>query len=316
MEHGYHLPVLQRESRDFLLVRQDGIYLDATLGGAGHSKFFLSHLSESAFLIGLDADRDAINSANEQLSGYSNVLLRQIFYDQLDIVLFEADIKKISGAFFDLGVSSHQLDAAHRGFSFQQNAPLDMRMDQRQPRSAREILHQESEERLGTIIREFGEERHWRAITRDLVIARDNGLLETTSDLANVVGAIVGKKHLAKSLARVFQAIRIAVNNELQRLSTALEKAFGALEPGGRLVVISYHSLEDRIVKNFMREKQQDCSCPREFPMCICDKEKEGTILTRKPVLPESQEIEKNPRARSAKLRTLEKVLDRAEKNG
>lgn len=308
MEHGYHIPVLQRESAKYLLVSPDGVYLDATLGGAGHSKFFLNQLSPKAFLVGLDADRDALETAREKLGQYPNILLRQIYYDQLDIVLFEADIDLISGAFFDLGVSSFQLDAAHRGFSFQQDAPLDMRMDQGQSLSAREILHHESEERLGTIIREFGEERHWRAIARDLIVAREAGHLETTSDLAAVVSAIIGKKHLSKSLARVFQAIRIAVNNELERLSSALEKSFKALMPGGRLVVISYHSLEDRIVKNFMREKQQDCVCPPEFPTCICQKEKEGIILTRKPVLPREEEVDSNPRARSAKLRALEKL--------
>ncbi len=309
MDGDYHQPVLLKEGAGYLLTSEDGVYVDCTLGGAGHSEYFLSRLSPQAFLVGVDADRDAIEFARQRLSGYENVYLRHVFYDQLEIVLFEIDRLPANGVFYDLGVSSWQLDVATRGFSFQQSAELDMRMDQGQSKSALVVLNDYPQERIAELIRDFGEERHWRAIAREIVARRTSAGMKTTADLVAAIEIVVGRRFLNKSCARVFQAIRIEVNDELERLKRSLEAASQVLAEGGRLVVISYHSLEDRIVKNFMRDKQRECICPPGLPQCMCDKVAELKIITRKPVKPEAEEVAANPRARSARMRVAEKIV-------
>ena len=309
MKYEFHQPVMEREAVEFLITRRDGIYVDCTLGGGGHSVLFLENTLPDAFLVGVDADADAIKQASQKLKQFQNTYLRNAFYDQLEVILFEAGKYPVDGVFYDLGISSFQIDEKQRGFTFQEDAPLDMRFDQKQKKSAKEVLNTYSQEALEQIIKEYGEERHWRAMAREVVSERDLAPLGSTRDLVRIVKSVVGERFLNKSLARVFQAIRIEVNQELRRLQNSLEAAYKMLKKGGRLVVISYHSLEDRIVKTFIREKSRSCVCPPEFPACVCDKVQELMPVTRKPVTPSRNEIENNSRARSAKLRAAEKVV-------
>ncbi len=310
MGYGFHEPVLGAEVTEVLIGDRNGIYVDCTLGGGGHSLLILQQLSPAGFLVGLDADQEAIEYANRVLSDFPNKYLRQIYYDQIDVVLYEIDKLPVDGVLFDLGISSWQIDVGSRGFSYQNAGPLDMRMDQRQKVSAATVLNTYPREELERIFREYGEERHWRAIAREVVNFRAKQHLETTDDLVEIVRSVVGTRFLNKSLSRIFQAVRIEVNQELERLQTALEKAFTVLKKGGRIAVISYHSLEDRIVKRFFKEKQQNCVCPPELPQCVCGKVSELKMVSRKPILPTAEEIKRNPRARSAKLRVAEKITE------
>lgn len=310
MKYDFHQPVMEQEAVENLITRRDGIYVDCTLGGGGHSVLFLQNTMPEAFVVGIDADADAIEQASRKLQTFPNTLFRNVFYDQLELVLFEAEKYPVDGVFYDLGISSYQIDTASRGFAFQSDAPLDMRFDQQQKRTAAQVLNECTQDEIGRIVREYGEERHWRAIARDVVAARKVSEIKTTRDLVNVIRPIAGERFLNKTLARVFQAIRIEVNQELRRLADSLEAAFRMLNKGGRLVVISYHSLEDRIVKSFIREKSIRCICPPELPACVCDKVQELKPIRRKPVLPSEEEIARNSRARSAKMRTAEKVVD------
>ncbi len=309
MEQGFHQPVLGGEVVKYLVTDPAGVYVDCTVGGGGHAVGILERLSSAGFLVGLDADAEALAFARERLSGFSNFALRQIFYDQLDIVLHELGRVPVTGVLYDLGVSSFQIDVDRRGFSYQSEGPLDMRMDQRQKLTAEQVLNSYSQTDLEKIIREYGEERHWRAIAQEIVRRRSTESLKKTKDLVEIVRTIVGERFLTKSLARVFQAVRIEVNQELTRLSQSLQRAYQILQQGGRLVVISYHSLEDRIVKNFMKEKELDCLCPPELPMCVCDKQQEMRVLTRKPLMAGRREVQVNPRSRSARMRVAEKVV-------
>jgi 16S rRNA (cytosine1402-N4)-methyltransferase len=310
MGYGFHEPVLGAEVVDVLIGDRNGIYVDCTLGGGGHSLLILQQLSSSGFLVGLDADQEAIDYASRNLAAFPNKYLRQIYYDQIDVVLYEIDKLPVDGVLFDLGISSWQIDVGSRGFSYQNSGPLDMRMDQRQEISAEAILNTYSREELGRIFREYGEERHWRAIAREVINFRAKQKLKSTDDLVVIVRSVVGERFLNKSLSRIFQAVRIEVNRELDRLHLALEKAFAVLKKGGRIAVISYHSLEDRIVKGFFKEKQQSCICPPELPQCVCGKMSELKMVSRKPILPSVEEIKRNPRARSAKLRVAEKITE------
>lgn len=309
MEKGFHQPALAKLAIEYLVHNQEGVYVDCTLGGGGHGYAILERTSPRAFLIGIDADPEAIEYAAQRLSRFSNKYLQQAFFDQLEVVLHEAGKHPVDGVLYDLGISSFQVDEERRGFSYQSEGPLDMRFDPRQKVSAAVVLNGYSQEDLGRIIREFGEERHWRAIAREISRRRETAEFRTAGDLAAIVRSVVGERFLNKSLARVFQAIRIEVNRELERLRASLEAAFQVLKQGGRLVVISYHSLEDRIVKEFFREKYQSCVCPPELPACVCNKVRELEILTRRPLSPDEEEIRANPRARSAKLRAAEKIV-------
>lgn len=309
MENGFHQPVLKEQAVEYLIKSKDGVYVDCTLGGGGHSGYILQNTSPDALLVGIDADPDALEYASKRLDRFPNKFLRPAFFDQLEIVLYEAGRYPVDGVLYDLGISSHQVDEDRRGFSFQAEGPLDMRFDRRQTISAASVLNAYSQNDIERIIREYGEERHWRAISREIVKRREIAPFQTTTELSEIVRSIVGERFLNKSLARVFQALRIEVNQELRRLQDSLETAFRFLKQGGRLVVISYHSLEDRIVKDFFREKNLSCVCPPDLPTCVCDKVQEVEILTRRPVVPGEDEIRMNPRSRSAKLRAARKIV-------
>ncbi len=303
----FHQPVLVQEVLRYLVTRRDGIYVDCTVGGAGHSRHILEALLPEGFLIGLDADAEALQEAARVLADFSNKVLRQAFFDQLDVVLYELGRYPVDGVFYDLGISSFQVDVERRGFSFQKEAPLDMRFSATQQKTAAEVVNTYPREALERILREYGEERRWRRIAGEIVRKRAVAPIQTTTELAEIVRAVAREPHVTKTLARVFQAIRIEVNQELDRLKTSLEKAFRFLRPGGRLVVISYHSLEDRLVKAFFRHKAQECVCPPGLPTCVCGKQAEMSILTRKVVVPLPEEVAANSRARSARLRAAEK---------
>ena len=306
-----HKPVLLRECLEGLAIRPEGVYVDGTLGRAGHALEIVKRLTTGR-LIGLDRDAAAIAAARERLGDYGDrvTLVRSNFSD-LEQVLRELDIPRVDGMLFDLGVSSPQLDEPARGFSYMHDAPLDMRMDTSAPLTAREVVNTWGEEELRRILYDYGEERYAPRIARSIVRRREQRPIETTLELVDCIKgamppqALREKQHPAK---RSFQAIRIAVNGELDALPPMLEAAAHCLRPGGRLAVITFHSLEDRIVKQKLRELATGCTCPPEFPVCVCGKKPRMTLLTRKPITPSSEELSENPRARSAKLRLAERT--------
>ena len=284
-----HTSVLLHETIDNLNIRPDGIYVDGTLGGAGHSSEIVKRLNENGRLIGIDQDEDAIAAASERLKDYSGILL-------------------------DLGVSSFQLDTPERGFTYrEEDAPLDMRMDQRQTLTAKDIVNDYSESELYRIIRDYGEDRFAKNIAKHIVAARAKKPIETTGELTAIIRASIPMKvqstggHPAK---RTFQAIRIELNRELEVLSDTLDEMIDLLEEDGRICIITFHSLEDRIVKNIFRKNENPCTCPKEFPVCVCGKKPKGKVITRKPILPTKSEMEENPRAKSAKLRVFERHIN------
>ncbi|RMG63338.1 MAG: 16S rRNA (cytosine(1402)-N(4))-methyltransferase RsmH [Calditrichaeota bacterium] len=305
----FHQPVLVQEVLRYLITRRDGVYLDCTVGGGGHSRYILEALLPEGFLIGLDADVEALQEAGRVLADFPNKLLRQAFSDQLDVVLYETGRYPLDGVLYDLGLSSFQVDVERRGFSFQKEAPLDMRFNPAQKKTAADVVNSYPQAELERILREYGEERLWRRIAAEIVRKRAVAPIQTTTELAEIVRGVAREPYVTKTLARVFQAIRIEVNRELERLKTSLEKAFHFLRQGGRIVVISYHSLEDRVVKEFFRYKAQACVCPPELPACVCGKQAEMKLLTRKVVKPGANEVAANPRARSARLRAAEKIV-------
>ena len=305
-----HKSVLLDECIEMLNIRSDGVYVDGTLGRAGHSREIARRLATGRLLC-IDQDMAAIRAAEERLAPWrERVTLVHGNFSQLGDILQEAGISGADGMLFDLGVSSPQLDDASRGFSYMQDAPLDMRMDDAAPLTAREIINTWSYEELRRVLYDYGEERYAPAIARAIVRARETAPVETTFALVDIVrramppAALREKQHPAK---RTFQAIRIAVNGELDVLPPMLRAAAEALNPGGRLAVITFHSLEDRIVKRAMQDMARGCTCPPEFPVCVCRKKPKLKLLTRKPVTPGAAELQENPRARSAKLRGAEK---------
>ena len=313
MEKDYgHKPVLLDECLDALAIRPDGIYLDGTLGRAGHSLEILRRLTTGR-LIGIDRDMTAIEAAKERLSEFSDrVTLVHSNFSELGSVLETLDlVGQVDGMLFDLGVSSPQLDEAHRGFSYMQDAPLDMRMDASAALDAHEVVNTWSGDELKRILRDYGEERYAPQIARAIVRAREQQPIETTLELVDIIrsampaAALREKQHPAK---RSFQAIRIAVNGELDALPPMLEAASRGLRPGGRLAVITFHSLEDRIVKQTMRELATGCTCPPEFPVCVCGNKPKVTLVSRKPIVSGEAELNENPRARSAKLRVAQRT--------
>ena len=312
----HHLPVLLNECLDGLAIRPGGAYLDCTLGGAGHSSEILKRLGEGGLLVGIDRDADAIEAASARLSAVDSparfVALRGNFHDAPALLASAGIDRALDGILIDLGVSSHQLDVRERGFSYHDDAPLDMRMDREQALSAREIVNQWSEDDLNRILRDFGEEKWARQIARVICDRRKEAPVETTSQLVAIIDAAIPKKfrqgdgsHPAR---RTFQALRIAVNDELTPLEPALRALAGLLIPGGRLCVITFHSLEDRIVKNTFRNMADPCTCPKSFPVCVCGKKPVVKPITRKPVTASAEELERNPRSRSASLRIVEKL--------
>ena len=308
----FHETVLLSESVDWLNVKPDGVYVDGTLGGAGHSSLIASKLGNNGRLIGIDRDETALVAACERLKPFENkVTLVHSNYRELGSILAGLGIEKIDGMLLDLGVSSPQLDETERGFSYMTDAPLDMRMDRTSPLSARDVVNGWSESEIKRILFEYGEERYAPRIAQSIVREREKKPIETTLELVEVIrsampgAALREKQHPAK---RSFQAIRIAVNDELGSLSSLLDCVVPYLAPGGRLAIISFHSLEDRIVKNAMLSRERGCTCPPSFPVCVCGFKQTLRVLTKKPVTPSEEELARNPRARSAKLRAAERV--------
>lgn len=307
-----HKSVLLQECIDALNIRPDGIYLDGTLGGAGHSSQIARRLTEGGRLIGVDRDRTALAAAKERLAPYAGrVTLVHSNFAEIDAILDSLGIPAVDGMLFDLGVSSPQLDDASRGFSYMADAPLDMRMDKDDVLTAGEVVNTWPQGELRRILYDYGEERYAPQIAAAICRAREKAPVETTLELVDIIRsampaqALREKQHPAK---RSFQAIRIAVNDELGAVSRMMQAAVGRLNPGGRLAVITFHSLEDRIVKSEMQQAARGCTCPPEFPVCVCGKKPLVKLVTRKPIVSGPAELEENPRARSAKLRVAEKL--------
>lgn len=306
-----HVSVLLDECLEGLNIKSDGIYVDCTLGGAGHSSEILKRLSKDGLLIGIDQDKDALKAAKEKLSSYVNVRYVHNNFYNIDSILDELGIEKVDGILMDLGVSSYQLDEAERGFSYMKDAPLDMRMNKDNEFSAYNIVNEYSEEELFRIIKDYGEERFSKRIAQFIVDRRKNHPIETTLELVDVIKAAIPAKarregpHPAK---RTFQAIRIEVNKELEILNKAIEDGIKRLNSKGRMAIITFHSLEDRIVKLKFKELSDPCTCPKEFPICVCGKKPEIKLITRKVIEPSKDELEDNPRSRSAKLRIAERI--------
>lgn len=306
----YHEPVLKEEVIQYLLNDKNGIYLDGTLGGGGHSEIILNNLTKAGILIGLDMDNDAQKFATKRLNKWTDqlVIAKKNFRD-FDLVLQEKGIPKLNGILLDLGVSSYQIDTPEKGFSFSRDGALDMRMDETGGTAAVDLINTAPLSELIRIFREYGEERHASRIARVIVAERQSNPVNTTFGLTKLIHRVSAPQHRVKTLARIFQALRIAVNDELQNLRTCLQKSTSYLKQGGRIVVISYHSLEDRIVKNFFKNESSKCACPPEFPICICNKKDTLKILTKRPVTASAAEINLNARSRSAKLRAAEFIL-------
>ncbi|MDR3595796.1 16S rRNA (cytosine(1402)-N(4))-methyltransferase RsmH [Clostridium sp.] len=306
-----HVSVLLNECIEALSIKENGIYVDCTLGGAGHSSHIVKYLSKDGMLIGIDQDKDALSAAKERLKDYKNVKYVHNNFYNIDSILNELEIEKVDGILMDLGVSSYQLDEASRGFSYMQDAPLDMRMNRENDFSAYDIVNNYAEEDLYKIIKDYGEERFAKRIANFIVSKRAEKPIETTFELVDIIKAAIPAKmrrdgpHPAK---RTFQAIRIEVNSELKILNRAIEDGVNKLNKGGRMAIITFHSLEDRIVKLKFRELENPCTCPKEFPMCICGKTSTVKNISKKGIIPTKEEIEENPRSRSAKVRVIEKL--------
>lgn len=308
-----HQPVLLQETIENLKIKPEGIYVDGTIGGAGHAVEVCKRLSGSGRLIGIDQDADAIEAARSRLIQYKErVTILRGNYCNLTEMLKQEGIQSVDGILLDLGVSSHQLDDAERGFTYREDVPLDMRMDRRQALSAREVVNDYDEKELYRIIRDCGEERYAKNIARHICRARQEQPIATTGQLTEIIRASIPVKaraaggHPAK---RTFQAIRIEVNRELEVLQDSLEGMIDFLNDGGRICVITFHSLEDRIVKNIFRKAENPCTCPPDFPVCVCGKKPKGIIVTRKPVVPSEEEMKTNTRSKSSKLRVFERRL-------
>lgn len=307
-----HKSVLLDETIESLNIKPDGIYVDGTLGGGGHAYEVCRRLGEGGRLIGIDQDADAIAAASERLKEFGDkVTIVRSNYKNIEAVLRELGIKEVDGIYLDLGVSSYQLDTVDRGFTYREdNAPLDMRMDQRNTETAKDIVNNYTESELFHIIRDYGEDRFAKNIAKHIVRARQEKEIETTGELIEIIKAAIPAKvratggHPAK---RTFQAIRIELNKELEVLENSIDTMTDLLAPGGRLSIITFHSLEDRIVKNRFRTNENPCTCPPGFPVCMCGKKSRGRVVTRKPILPSEEELSENKRSKSAKLRVFEK---------
>jgi 16S rRNA (cytosine1402-N4)-methyltransferase len=307
-----HKSVLLDETIESLAIKPDGIYVDGTLGGGGHAFEVCSRLSEKGRFIGIDQDEAAIKAATERLQKFSEkVTIVRDNYSNMKQVLHNLEIDKVDGIVLDLGVSSYQLDTADRGFSYMADAPLDMRMDQRQELTAKDIVNHYSEMQLYYIIKDFGEDKFAKNIAKHIVRARAEKEIETTGELSEIIKAAIPMKlrvvggHPAK---KTFQAIRIELNKELEVLKNSLDDMIDSLNSEGRISVITFHSLEDRIVKNIFRKNENPCTCPSDFPVCVCGKKSKGKVITRKPILPGNEEIEENKRSKSSKLRVFERI--------
>lgn len=306
-----HTSVLLEETVDGLAVKPDGIYVDATLGGGGHAYEVCSRLGKQGRFIGIDQDAAAIEAASARLSDFGEqVTIIRSNYCEMKSKLHEIGIDKVDGIVIDLGVSSYQLDTADRGFSYRADAPLDMRMDQRQQMTAKDIINTYSEADLYRVIRDYGEDKFAKNIAKHIVMEREKAAIETTGQLNEIIRRAIPMKfqktggHPSK---RTFQAIRIELNRELEVLRDSLDEMIDMLNPGGRISIITFHSLEDRIVKSAFRKNENPCICPSHFPVCVCGNVSKGKVITRKPILPGEEELEHNSRSKSAKLRVFER---------
>ena len=305
-----HKSVLLNETIDGLNIKPDGIYVDGTLGGGGHAYEVCRRLGEKGSIVGIDQDAAAIEAASARLKDFGEkVTIVRSNYCDMKSKLHELGIDKVDGIVLDLGVSSYQLDTAERGFSYREDAPLDMRMDTRQKMTARDIVNDYTEADLYRVIRDYGEDKFAQNIAKHIVQARAVKPVETTAELSEIIRASIPMKFQKKSghpAKRTFQAIRIELNRELDVLRDSLDDMIDLLNPGGRLCIITFHSLEDRIVKSAFRKNENPCTCPPDFPVCVCGKKSKGSIITKKPILPSEEELEYNSRSKSAKLRIFE----------
>ncbi|MDE7319258.1 MAG: 16S rRNA (cytosine(1402)-N(4))-methyltransferase RsmH [Lachnospiraceae bacterium] len=307
-----HYSVMLQKTVDELCVRPGGVYVDGTLGGGGHAYEICKRLKGAGHFYGIDQDEAAIRAAGERLSGFGSlVTVIRSNYCRMKEELNALGVERADGILLDLGVSSYQLDEAERGFTYRENVPLDMRMDQRQEKTARDIVNDYSEAQLYRMIRDYGEDKFAKNIAKHIVQVRGKRPIETTGELVEVIKAAIPMKirmqkgHPAK---QTFQAIRIELNQELEVLKDSLDELIGFLKPGGRLCIITFHSLEDRIVKNAFRENENPCICPSHFPVCVCGKVSKGRVITKKPMIPTDEELEENSRSKSAKLRVFERI--------
>ena len=307
-----HKSVLLEETINGLNIRPDGTYVDGTLGGGGHAYEIARRLSDKGSIIGIDQDAAAIEAAGIRLKDFGEkVTIVRSNYCEMKSRLHESGIDKVDGIILDLGVSSYQLDTAERGFSYREDAPLDMRMDTRQTMTARDIVNDYSEMELYRVIRDYGEDKFAKNIAKHIVAARGRAAIETTGQLTQIIRESIPMKYQKMSghpAKRTFQAIRIELNRELDVLRDSLDDMIDLLKPGGRLCIITFHSLEDRIVKSAFRKNENPCTCPPDFPVCVCGKVSKGKVITKKPILPSKEEQEYNSRSKSAKLRIFERA--------
>ena len=305
-----HKPVLLNECIEGLNIKKDGIYVDGTLGGAGHSKEILNHLSNTGLLIGIDQDLEALDAAKKNLSSFNNVVYIHDNHDNIDKILQKLEIQKVDGILLDLGVSSYQLDEKSRGFSYMEDAKLDMRMDRTKKLTAEEVVNSYTEEELAKIFFEYGEEKYSKNIAKNICMARKNKKITTTKELVKIIEESIpqSKQNNGHPAKRTFQAIRIEVNDELRPLHGTILKSINCLKPEGRLAVITFHSLEDRIVKNAYIEAVGKCTCPPDLPYCVCGNVSLGKIVNKKPIVANEEEQKSNSRSRSAKLRIFERI--------
>ena len=309
--NDYHIPVLYYETLDNLVINPDGIYIDCTLGGGSHSEGILERLSDKGLLISIDQDTNAIEYSKKRLEKFGSKW--KVFkgnFENIDTIAYMAGIDKVDGILMDIGVSSKQLDDPDRGFSYRYDVKLDMRMNTEQKISAYDVVNTYSEEQLSKIIFEYGEERHARKIAKLIVEERKSSPIEKTSDLITLIKRTYPERASKHPAKKTFQAIRIEVNRELEVLENAMSKAVDLLKIGGRLAIITFHSLEDRIVKNKFKDLATACKCPKDIPICVCGGVKKFEIITKKPIIPIDDELKNNNRAHSSKLRILERILD------
>lgn len=307
-----HVSVLLKETIEQLNIRPDGIYVDGTLGGGGHAYEVCKRLSDKGRFIGIDQDADAILAAGERLKEFGDrVTIVRSNYCNMRMELQKLGIDRVDGILLDLGVSSYQLDTAVRGFTYREDAPLDMRMDQRQNKTARDIVNGYSEAELYRVIRDYGEDKFAKNIAKHIVAAREKKPIETTGELSEIIkGAIPAKVRMngGHPAKKTFQAIRIELNRELEVLKNSLDDMIDLLNPGGRICVITFHSLEDRIVKTIFRTNENPCTCPSNFPVCVCGNKPKGRLAVKKPIVPGEEELEENKRSKSSKLRVFERT--------
>ena len=306
--NNYHKPVLLKESINYLVTNKSGIYFDGTLGFGGHTEEILNKLNSNGLVIAVDVDKDAFDFSKKKFKDEKRIKLYNYNFSLIDIISKIESIQSFDGIIADLGVSSYQLDNPSSGFTYRMDAKLDLRMDKSKVISAADIVNSFEEEELAKIIFEYGEEKNSRQIARAIANKRKIKKIETTLELSEIISELTPDRYRSKTLSRVFQSLRIYVNDELEMLKTFLEKSVSLLNSKGRLVVISYHSLEDRIVKEHFKYENLSCICPKDFPVCKCDKEKRLRIITKKPVTPSEKEIGLNLRSRSAKLRAAERI--------